>query len=151
MAYLRAQHGHVIILSSLIGSANIPVGATDWCPESPDPLSTCWWWINLALRNRGLVYDLRDRLVCSINNDHIQQKLLSEVKELTLKSAMKLAQAMEAAVKDSVELKPQVPQPTIQKLMKRKSRARNLAIVQEWDKHHTNVDSRTRCVISAEK
>ena len=45
---------------------------------------------------------LRDRLVCGINDDCIQQKLLSEEKGLILKAAMTLAQAMEAAVKDSV-------------------------------------------------
>ena len=31
---------------------------------------------------------LRDRLVCGINDDRIQQKLLSEEKGLTLKSAI---------------------------------------------------------------
>ena len=69
---------------------------------------------------------LRDRLVCGINDNRIQQKLLSEEKGLTHKSVVKLAQAMEA---DSVELKPQVPQPTIQKLTKWNHQARNLAIV----------------------
>ena len=59
---------------------------------------------------------LRDRLVCGINDNRIQQKLSEEKPQI-----MKLAQAMEAAVKDSVELKPQVPQSTIQKLTKRES------------------------------
>ena len=34
MAYLRAQHGHVTILSDLIGSADVPVGVV---PRIPRP------------------------------------------------------------------------------------------------------------------
>ena len=46
---------------------------------------------------------LRDRLVCGINEDSIQRRLLSE-DGLTFESALKKAQAMEAANKDIKEL-----------------------------------------------
>ena len=42
---------------------------------------------------------LRDRLVCGINHERIQQRLLSEGKTLTLSRALDLAQAMESAAK----------------------------------------------------
>ena len=41
-AFLRARRMQSCDHCNLIGSANISVGATEWCPESPDPLSTCW-------------------------------------------------------------------------------------------------------------
>ena len=43
---------------------------------------------------------LRDRLVCGVDNTAIQRKLLAEP-ELTLKKAMDIALAMEAAFKDA--------------------------------------------------
>ncbi|XP_067104154.1 uncharacterized protein [Osmerus mordax] len=46
---------------------------------------------------------LRDRLVCGINNDRIQLKLLSET-GLTFERALVLAQAMETATKDVREI-----------------------------------------------
>lgn len=48
---------------------------------------------------------LRDGLVCGINDEHIQRRLLSEPDEkLTLTSAIELATAMETAAKDVAEL-----------------------------------------------
>ncbi len=46
---------------------------------------------------------LRDRLVCGINDDHIQRRLLSET-SLTFESALSLAQAMESANKNVQDL-----------------------------------------------
>ena len=46
---------------------------------------------------------LRDRLVCGINDKRIQRSLLSETK-LSYKRALELAQAMEAAERDTQEL-----------------------------------------------
>ena len=46
---------------------------------------------------------IRDRLVCSMNNDHIQRRLLSET-ELDLKKALELALRMETAAKNVREL-----------------------------------------------
>ena len=42
---------------------------------------------------------LRDRLVCGIKHDHIQQRLLSEGAERTLEKALQIAQSMESAIK----------------------------------------------------
>lgn len=48
---------------------------------------------------------LRDRLVCGINDDHIQRRLLAEPDDkMTLVRAMALATAMETAAKDVVAL-----------------------------------------------
>ena len=47
---------------------------------------------------------LRDRLVCGINDGGIQRRLLSEP-ELTYKKALDLAQAMEAAERNVLDLK----------------------------------------------
>ena len=47
---------------------------------------------------------LRDRLVCSVNDERIQRRLLSEV-DLTFERAFKLAQAAESADKDTRHLK----------------------------------------------
>ena len=44
---------------------------------------------------------LRDRLVCGIKHDRIQQRLLSEGAELTLERALQIAQSMESAIKQS--------------------------------------------------
>ena len=41
-AFLRSQHTESCDRCTLIGSADIPVGATERCPESPDSLSACW-------------------------------------------------------------------------------------------------------------
>ena len=46
---------------------------------------------------------LRDRLVCSINHEGIQRRLLSE-KNLTFDNALEIALAMEAAAKDTKDL-----------------------------------------------
>ena len=47
---------------------------------------------------------LRDRLVCGINADHIQRRLLSETSTLTYKKALELAQGLETAAKNVQEL-----------------------------------------------
>ena len=44
---------------------------------------------------------LRDRLVCGINNERIQQRLLSEGESLTLKRVIEISQAMESAAHNS--------------------------------------------------
>ena len=49
---------------------------------------------------------LRDRLVCGVNNDAIQQKLMSQ-KDLTYAQALEIAQMMEAAAKNTQHLKAQ--------------------------------------------
>ena len=48
---------------------------------------------------------LRDRIVCRINDDVIQRRLLSE-KDLTYKKALEIAQGMESAAQDVKELRP---------------------------------------------
>ena len=52
---------------------------------------------------------LRDRLVCGINDESIQRRLLAEA-TLTFKKALELAQGMEAAAKDVREMQG-TPQP----------------------------------------
>ena len=47
---------------------------------------------------------LRDRFVCGLHNESIQKRLLVET-SLTFEKALKLAVAMETAMKDSVELR----------------------------------------------
>ena len=47
---------------------------------------------------------LRDRLVCGINDEKIQLKLLAEKDTLTFENAMELALAMEAASKNAMDL-----------------------------------------------
>lgn len=47
---------------------------------------------------------LRDRVVCGINNDHIQRRLLSESK-LTYKKALEMAMALETAAQNAADLK----------------------------------------------
>ena len=54
---------------------------------------------------RGILNDmLRDRLVCGINDEKIQLKLLAEKDTLTFENAMELALAMEAASKNVMDL-----------------------------------------------
>ena len=53
---------------------------------------------------------LRDRIVCGINEDRIQQRLLSESK-LTLEKALEIAQSMEAAAKNAKTLQASQVQP----------------------------------------
>ncbi|XP_060782844.1 uncharacterized protein K02A2.6 [Neoarius graeffei] len=55
----------------------------------------------------GLSDSLRDRLVCSMHNESIQRRLLTE-KDLTLQKALELAIAMETASKDAMELQKKV-------------------------------------------
>ena len=56
-------------------------------------------------RNFGdtLELTLRDRLVCGINNDRIQRRLLAE-KNLTFIKALDIATAMELAEKSAADL-----------------------------------------------
>ena len=51
---------------------------------------------------------LRDRLVCGVNDERIQRRLLSEP-NLTFTTALQLAQAIESADKDSRDLKTSQP------------------------------------------
>ena len=53
---------------------------------------------------------LRDRLVCGINHERIQQRLLSEGKTLTLSRALDLAQSMESAAINSTVIQSQTKQ-----------------------------------------
>ena len=55
---------------------------------------------------------LRDRLVCSVNEPKIQKRLLAEPK-LTLTSAFDLAQALETASKDLLDIQLSQAQPLI--------------------------------------
>lgn len=54
---------------------------------------------------------LRDRLVCGVNDDRMQWRLLSELK-LTFKMALELCQAMEAASKDVKEMQGKLAEDT---------------------------------------
>ena len=47
---------------------------------------------------------LRDHLICGVNNNRIQQRLLAETGELTYQKARDIAIAMESAAKHSKEL-----------------------------------------------
>ena len=47
---------------------------------------------------------LRDRLVCGVQQDSIQQRLLAE-KDLTYQKALELATAMEAAAQGSQDMR----------------------------------------------
>ena len=49
---------------------------------------------------------IRDRLVCGINEDSIQKRLLTEGDKLTLTKAISLAQSYETAVQDAASLLP---------------------------------------------
>ena len=55
---------------------------------------------------------LRDRLVCGVNEPKIQKRLLAEPK-LTLTSAFDLAQALETASKDLLDIQPSQAQPLV--------------------------------------
>ena len=50
---------------------------------------------------------IRDRLVCGVNDDQIQRRLLAEPK-LDLKRALEIAQGMETAAKDARDLKAEI-------------------------------------------
>ena len=50
---------------------------------------------------------LRDRIVCGLQNEHIQQRLLAQNDDLTYEQALDIALAMEAATKDASELQKQ--------------------------------------------
>ena len=54
-----------------------------------------------------------DRLICGINEDKIQKRLLTEGDKLTLDKAIKIVQSYKTAQKDATELLPNetVPQP----------------------------------------
>ena len=44
---------------------------------------------------------LRDRLVCGVNHDRMQQRLLSEGANLTLQKAMDISLSLESAIRQS--------------------------------------------------
>ena len=63
---------------------------------------------------------VRDRLVCSINDNRIQRRLLQET-DLTYKKALEIAQAMEVAARDINDLQKQFPHTaTVQRLQTQK-------------------------------
>ena len=72
---------------------------------------------------------IRDRLVCGINEDSIQKRLLTECDKLTLDKAIRIAQCYETAQKDATEFLPNetVPQPVhrIQPALAAHSQAHN--------------------------
>ena len=47
---------------------------------------------------------LRDRLVCVVNEDHIQRRLLGKDDQMDFKKACSIAQAIEAAKKNAATL-----------------------------------------------
>ena len=49
---------------------------------------------------------IQDRVVCGINDDAIQKRLLAEGDKLTLAKVLSLAQSYETAVKDAATLSP---------------------------------------------
>ena len=55
---------------------------------------------------RSLDDMIRDRVVCGVNDDAIQKRLLAEGDKLTLTKALTLAQSYETAVEDSITLIP---------------------------------------------
>ena len=76
---------------------------------------------------------LRDRIVCGINDDRIQQRLLSE-KGLTYKKALELSQGLETAAKNVCELQStKLEQPAqVHKVTPgRKGRVQTVKVVQE--------------------
>ena len=59
-AFLRLQHTESCDRCTLIGSADIPVGATERCPESQTLFPRAGNVIHPVLRNRGLVYETNE-------------------------------------------------------------------------------------------
>ena len=57
----------------------------------------------------SLGYMLRDRFVCGMNHERIQQKLLSEGATLNLERALVIAQALEAAIDQSSIMRTKQP------------------------------------------
>ena len=62
---------------------------------------------------------LRDRLVCGVNDDRIQRKLLSEP-NLTFARAFKLAQALESVEKHAKDLQQKQPSASIMAIQTKK-------------------------------
>ncbi len=69
-------------------------------------------WAHDCNYGEKLTEMLRDRLVCGINDDRIQRRLLAET-DLTFEKALKIAQAMETANKDVRDLHAQRPETSI--------------------------------------
>lgn len=65
---------------------------------------------------------LRDRLVCGVNEDRMQRRLLSEV-DLTFDKALKFCQAMEATSKDVKDLQAKLTEDTTQNACATKAQA----------------------------
>ena len=68
--------------------------------QSPDPSSPRAMGLGTRLREEAL----RDRLVCRIQSEAIQKRLLAEA-DLTLQKAYEVAQGIEAASKQASELR----------------------------------------------
>ena len=54
---------------------------------------------------------LRDRLVCGINHDHMQQRLLSEGANLFLQKAMDISRSLESVIKQAAAIQNEFKQP----------------------------------------
>ena len=54
---------------------------------------------------------LRDRLVCGINHDHMQQRLLSEGANLFLQKAMDISRSLESMIKQAAAIQNEFKQP----------------------------------------
>ena len=54
---------------------------------------------------------LRDRLVCGINHDRTQQRLLSEGANLSLQKAMDISLSLESAIKQAASIQNEFKQP----------------------------------------
>ena len=81
------------------------------CPrEKGESIATYMAALRGLAEHYGLKIMLRDRLVCGINHEGIQRRLLSE-KNLTYDNALEIALAMEAAAKDTKDLQsvPSIP------------------------------------------
>ena len=73
---------------------------------------------------------LRDCLVCGLQNESIQKRLLSE-EDLTIKKALELAQGMEAADKNAQALK-RTESPLLQTLPGQKNNCSNSSQSKMW-------------------
>ena len=72
---------------------------------------------------------LQDRLVCGVNDERLQQKLLVEP-QLTFKKAMELSQTFESSVQDSKDLQSNSKVPRQIQLMEITNRRLNVIVVE---------------------
>ena len=76
--------------------------------------------------NDSLDSILRDRLVCGINHDRTQQRLLSEGENLSLQKAMDISLSLESAIRQAAAIQNEFKQPneTVSKI-EQKTSSRN--------------------------